>query len=90
MGHISTSNNLTTSGAVKTKYVYKAVEKASRATFKGQCTFWDPGQEPIVSVLDCKVLRHQKKKYVDFPGGPVVRTPRFHCRGHGFDPGSGN
>ena len=21
----------------------------------------------------------------DFPGGPVVKTPRFHCRGHGFD-----
>ena len=19
----------------------------------------------------------------DFPGGPVVKTPRFHCRGHG-------
>ena len=22
----------------------------------------------------------------DFPGGPVVKTPCFHCRGHGFDP----
>ena len=21
-----------------------------------------------------------------FPGGPVVRTPHFHCRGHGFNP----
>ena len=26
----------------------------------------------------------------DFPGGPVVKTPRFHCRGRGFDPWSGN
>ena len=26
----------------------------------------------------------------DFSGGPVVRTPSFHCRGHGFDPWSGN
>ena len=25
----------------------------------------------------------------DFPGGPVAKTPRFHCRGRGFDPGSG-
>ena len=25
----------------------------------------------------------------DFPGGPVVKTPRFHCWGHGFDPWSG-
>ena len=23
----------------------------------------------------------------DFPGGPVVKTLRFHCRGYGFDPG---
>ena len=21
---------------------------------------------------------------MDFPGGPVVKTPCFHCRGHGF------
>ena len=23
----------------------------------------------------------------DILGGPVVRTPHFHCRGPGFDPG---
>ena len=22
----------------------------------------------------------------EFPGDPVVRTPHFHCRGHGFHP----
>ena len=22
----------------------------------------------------------------EFPGGPVVGTPHFHCRGPGFDP----
>ena len=27
-----------------------------------------------------------RKKSSDFPGGPVVKTPCFHCRGHGFDP----
>ena len=26
----------------------------------------------------------------DFPGGPVVKTPRFHCWGHGFSPSLGN
>ena len=26
----------------------------------------------------------------DFPGGPVVRTLRFQCREHGFDPWSGH
>ena len=22
----------------------------------------------------------------DFPGGPVVKSPNFHCREHGFNP----
>ena len=26
----------------------------------------------------------------DFPGSPVVKTPSLHCRGHRFDPWSGN
>ena len=26
----------------------------------------------------------------DFPSGPVVKTPHLQCRGHGFDPWSGN
>ena len=26
-------------------------------------------------------------KWMDFPGGPVVKTLHFHCRGHEFDPG---
>ena len=28
-----------------------------------------------------------KKKKRNFPGGPVVKTLHFYCRGHGFDPG---
>ena len=28
-------------------------------------------------------------QFGDFPGGPVVKTLRFHCRGHRIDPGSG-
>ena len=36
-------------------------------------------------------IRLLKINYLwDFPGGPVVKTPRFHCRGCGFDPWSGN
>ena len=34
--------------------------------------------------------RSKIDKSWDFPGDPVVKTPRFHCRGHGFDPWSGN
>ena len=25
-----------------------------------------------------------------FPGGLALKTLRFHCRGHGFNPWSGN
>ena len=31
-----------------------------------------------------------KEEATDFPGGPVVKTPCFHCGGHGFDPWLGN
>ena len=30
------------------------------------------------------------KKQEEFPGGPLVRTPYFHCRRHKFDLWSGN
>ena len=39
---------------------------------------------------------HYQKKFSrykgakrDFPGGPVIKTLHFQCRGHGFDPWSG-
>ena len=34
--------------------------------------------------------RNQEEGERDFPGGPVVKTPSFHCKGRGFDPWSGN
>ena len=34
-----------------------------------------------------KIIEIKKKA---FPGGPVVKTPHFHCGRHGFNPGSGN
>ena len=56
------------------------------------------------SILDTELLKRSrhlilhgipnkdnvKPENWDFPGGPVVTTPRFHRRGHGFDPWSGN
>ena len=33
--------------------------------------------------------RVEKNGTEDFPCGPVVKTPRSQCRGHGFDPWSG-
>lgn len=43
------------------------------------------GSDYVLSPLPAK--RHSSP---DFPGGPVVSTSHFHCRGHGFDPSLGN
>ena len=32
----------------------------------------------------------KKESGREFPGGPVVKTPHFHCRAHGLDPWWGN
>ena len=32
----------------------------------------------------------QKLFFRDFPGSPLVKTPHFHCGGHGFHPWLGN
>ena len=37
-----------------------------------------------------KIRELQEMSIEDFPGGPVVKTLRFHCRGHGFDHWSEN
>ena len=35
--------------------------------------------------------RHLRRaEFGDFPGGPVAKTPRFHCTGHRLDSRSGN
>ena len=53
----------------------------------------DPKAKSIKDRLNHTKIKnpsHQKKKIRDFPGSPVVKTPRFHCRGRGFDiPGQG-
>ena len=39
------------------------------------------------SVYVCFTTADMKKTtWEEFPGGPVVRTPSFHDRGHGFNP----
>ena len=44
------------------------------------------GGEGHQNTFSVVVLRSSRR---EFPGSPVVRTPSFHCRGHGFDPGRG-
>ena len=39
---------------------------------------------------DINKLRDLNTVIQGLPGGPVVRTLCFHCRGHGFSPWSGN
>ena len=54
-----------------------------------------PGIQPAPFALEGKVfttgppgrsLPTVKNVNTDFPGGPMVRTPHFHYKGHRFDP----
>ena len=55
-----------------------------------------PGIEPVPPALEAWSPSHWTAREFptifvmqDFPGCPVVRTPRFHCWGPGFDPWQG-
>ena len=48
------------------------------------------GCERTIQALDILFLVLIGIHSWDFPGGLVVKTSYFHCRGHGFDPWSGN
>ena len=57
---------------------------------------------PIVTTLSPPCITHPstsspdiantftKMVFRDFPGSPLVKTPHFHCGGHGFHPWLGN
>ena len=51
-----------------------------------QLEAWENNVGDLTSIIIIFFL----KENGDFPGGPATRTPHFHCRGHGFDPWSGN
>ena len=42
------------------------------------------------AVFMAKEIFHLKRIQGDFPGVPVVKNLHFHCKGHDFDPWSGN
>ena len=44
--------------------------------------------KPISALLELQ--KKKKNRCREFPGGPVVRTPRFHCWGAGFNLWSGD
>ena len=49
---------------------------------KGAVIFW--------MEKDYELLLSARGRFGDFPSHPVVQTPRFHCKEHGFNPWSGN
>ena len=58
------------------------VTNVSERVFTGNKDQKIMGIELLLNIKSIKIL--------DFPGSPVAKTPRFQCRGHGFDPWSGN
>ena len=44
---------------------------------------------PVAGEIAVQSRKNEKERVRDFPGGPVVRTLPFKCRGQGFNPWSG-
>ena len=40
----------------------------------------------VCRVLISLIIGIKNARFSDFPGGPIVKTPCFHCRGCGFNP----
>ena len=59
------------------------IEPVSPALAGGFLTTVPPGK-----FLGYPTLR--AKLFLEFPGGPVVKTPYFHCLGSEFDPWPGS
>ena len=51
--------------------------------FKNTISVEFGGKKPVIQVFEISHVG-------DIPGGPVIKTLCFHCRGHGFDPWLGN
>ena len=50
-----------------------------------------PGHLPLLPVPpETPPILNSRELCGEPPGGPVVRNPSFRCKGHGFDPWSGN
>ena len=45
----------------------------------------DPACFNFLTSYPCYLDKNRKLIFRDFPGGPVVKTPHFHCEGHRFD-----
>ena len=43
----------------------------------------EPRKKDLLKEIGIVIRRSRDR---DFPSGPVVRTPHFHCRELGFDP----
>ena len=56
-----------------------------------QLSIWRQGDGPGLSGWTLNIITRVllRGRLGDFPGGPVVKTPYFQCRGRKFDPWSG-
>ena len=48
-----------------------------------------PNNGTNIPVYLYSFTNNSKKNLREFPGGPVLRTPHFHCQGPGSIPGQG-
>ena len=90
--HIKLTFNSASHGLVVNSCDREGLHEVCPTSSRGKLTTVLPGfppyfsPRPLLSTLAVKKWINKR----EFPGGPVARTPHFHCRGPGFDPWSGN
>ena len=73
----------------------KELVKSLEIKMEKRLTILTGGEIPMTDSLWslatwCIIMRRLENVRRDFPGGPVVKTPHFQCRGCEFDPWSEN
>ena len=70
------------------------LQREKKVTFNGSWSHLMDQESVWFQILNsdsgCWNIKKQRLQEGDFPGGPVVKTLGFQCKGRRFDPWSGN
>ena len=84
--HTLSNSNVHRAGQIKVMWIHICLNKKQRSLLPLRNTPFSIFLDQSIWCISGFTPDRQR----DFPGGPVVKTPGFQCRGRGFNPWSGN